>query len=263
MVLLNFVWNLNWNPTSWLSTSSEGPDMSEVSEAVVVSNPVDLLASAIEKVVDKKFHALEAAIANLERLTQTMAIQKDAINAGVLSTNKSDKVSEGKDVPDGKVKAAKEGKDKEPKTEKDGKAEKGDKKDKKEKKEKMPLKEVSMAYKINCVSDISEVSCTFVIDMKVFFTWTDEKLIGKKSGATINYEEEKGLFDPDIVVSNEHDLNLESTVTKLVNSETGEIKRTCSYKGTVFLLSMNLKSFPFDCQNLQVIQAHGIVIFYQ
>lgn len=32
----------------------------------------------------------------------------------------------------------------------------------------------------------------------------------------------------------------------------GEVKCSKHYKGTVFLTSMDLRLFPFDCQNLQV-----------
>jgi hypothetical protein len=234
---------------------------------------VDVLSLAIENVVDRKFRSLEAAIANLEKLTLQLTaagkvdVAKDDKD-GKDKSEKSEKVKDGsgsiekskdKDGTEGKeVKEAKEGKGaKDGKEGKEGKEKKGDSKDakddkKKKEKEKVPFREVGIAYKVNCVSDISEVSCTFVVDMKVFFSWKDDKLIGRKNGASINYEEEKGLFDPDIVVTNEHDLNLESSVTKLTDPETGEVKRTNSYKGTVFLLSMNLKSFPFDCQNLQI-----------
>lgn len=214
----------------------------------VDTDPINVLAAAIEKVVDKKFHNLEDMILRLE--AQMAAVSTlQAKSASSDSKEKSDKGDKG----DKGEKGEKSEKDKSKDKEKEG----GDKKDKdKKKKEKLPQKEVSVAYKINCVSDISEVSCTFVIDMKVFYGWKDEKLVGRKNGSNVNYEEEKGLFDPDMVVTNEHELNQESSVTKIVDSATGEVKRTCVYKGTVFLLSMNLKSFPFDCQNLQVRVMH-------
>ena len=111
---------------------------------------------------------------------------------------------------------------------------------------------VTVAYKINCISDVGAVMWTFYADMKVFYGWIDKNLVGREKGATINYDEEEGLFEPDIQITNEHDLKEISNITKIVNSKTGEVKRTVQFKGTLFLLSMDLRSFPFDCQNLQV-----------
>jgi chromatin remodeling complex protein RSC6 len=261
--------------TATTTSSSSGTEVVAMSRN---QQAVDVLALAIESVVDRKFRSLDAAIANLERITLALASKNEKAGDPAsekvkenkeekkvekkeekVKDDKGEKTKDGKEGKDSKEgKDAKEGKDskegkdaKEGKDGKEGKESKEGKGDKK-KKEKVPFREVGIAYKVNCVSDISEVSCTFVIDMKAFFSWKDEKLIGRKNGANINYEEEKGLFDPDIVVSNEHDLKLESSVTKLTDPDTGEVKRTNSYKGTVFLLSMNLKSFPFDCQNLQI-----------
>lgn len=115
-------------------------------------------------------------------------------------------------------------------------------------------KVVELAYKINCVSDVSAVSCTFEVDIKIFLYWTDDKLIGRKKGSFIDYEAEKDLFEPNIIVTNEHQLTVveKDCNTKIDNDKTGGVKRTAHFKGTVFLGSMDLKMFPFDCQNLQV-----------
>lgn len=123
----------------------------------------------------------------------------------------------------------------------------------KSKKENVP-KVVELAYKINCVSDVSAVSCTFEVDIKIFLFWTDEKLIGRKKESFVDYETEKDLFEPNIIVTNEHQLTVveKDCNTKINDSETGGVKRTQHFKGTVFLGSMELKMFPFDCQNLQI-----------
>jgi hypothetical protein len=74
---------------------------------------------------------------------------------------------------------------------KNGKEESKDKaveiKDKKEKKS-GERKQVFMSYKINCVSDISEILCTFEVDLKVFFRWNDDALIGRKKGSSVDIE---------------------------------------------------------------------------
>mmetsp|Transcript_23398 Transcript_23398/g.22536 ORF Transcript_23398/g.22536 Transcript_23398/m.22536 type:complete len:803 (+) Transcript_23398:414-2822(+) len=137
---------------------------------------------------------------------------------------------------------------------KNGKEESKDKaveiKDKKEKKS-GERKQVFMSYKINCVSDISEILCTFEVDLKVFFRWNDDALIGRKKGSSVDIEE-KGLYDPDIVITNEHNISEVSSVSKITDSATGAVKCSKHYKGTAFVTSMDLKLFPFDCQNLQI-----------
>lgn len=123
-------------------------------------------------------------------------------------------------------------------------------KDKKGKKEN-ERKQVFMSYKINCVSDISEILCTFEVDLKVFFRWNDDALIGRKKGSSVNMDE-KGLYDPDIVITNEHNISEVSSVSKITDSATGAVKCSKHYKGTAFVTSMDLRLFPFDCQNLQI-----------
>jgi hypothetical protein len=208
----------------------------------------------------------------LSRIESTLVSKKDTNEKLTKSTNElpNDSKTNGKDMThenildidnksirsNGSVKSkektdkSKEKKDKNGK-ESDGK-EKSKEKSKEKKKDEGPAKEVYVAYKINCLSDISEVSCSFEVDMKAFFSWCDEKLIGRKKGESVNYEEDGKLFDPNIVVTNAHNLTETSITNKLIDSKTGEVKRTVTYKGTVFLLGMNLNTFPFDCQNLQV-----------
>jgi hypothetical protein len=159
---------------------------------------------------------------------------------------KADKGVE-KDGGDGKSKEKEKDKEKDSGEKKDKDKDKKDKK----KKEKGPLRQIYIAYKVNGLSNINAYTCTFTIDMKAFFWWKDEKLVGRAKGTIVDYSE-KGLYEPHIVVSNEFELEELSSVTTIVTPETGEVKRTVSYKGTCFIQSMTLDMFPYDCQNVQV-----------
>lgn len=233
-------------------------------------NLIEILALAIEQVVDAKYLSLEklllqanqrvdAALSNLQEtsIPDTAPGFEGCVEGGSIDASTGTLCHAM--LPDLLMATESTQGSSKKELEKEGNDKKDTKKDsKKDKKEKKPKeqKKVFVAYKINCLSDISAVMCTFYTDMKVFYCWTDEKLIGRKKGETIDYEAEKGLFDPDIQITNEHDLQEISNVTKIVDSATGEVKRTIQFKGTVFLLSMDLRSFPMDCQNLQVHHAN-------
>ena len=45
---------------------------------------------------------------------------------------------------------------------------------------------------MNNVSDISAISATFQLDIKAFFNWCDEALVGREKGATVDYVNESG-----------------------------------------------------------------------
>jgi hypothetical protein len=113
-------------------------------------------------------------------------------------------------------------------------------------------KKIYVSYKINLISEINAILSTFLIDVKIFFTWTDEALIGVKKINDEEYFGNKKYFDPQIFVTNGHDLNEKSKTIKITNEETGEVKLTVHYVGSVYMTSMNLRLFPFDCQNLQL-----------
>lgn len=112
--------------------------------------------------------------------------------------------------------------------------------------------EVEIGYKVNCVSDIQVISSTFTVDIKLFYRWKDPRAIGIAKGTYVDVHE-KGLFEPEIVVCNAHALELTSETTKISDSTTGELKRTLDYKGSLFITKMDLKLFPFDCQNLELV----------
>jgi hypothetical protein len=228
---------------------------SQVFQNVLQSNSnesdyfVHLLGEAIEKAFERKSIQIENIVESIERLSSSVN-EKEAISNKKLvdqdMTMKDDtkNLLTRKEVNDNEIKDSSDTIDEESKQKNHELSI--------EPVKKKVQRPVYVAYKINCVSDINESSCTFEIDMKVFFSWWDEKLIGRKKGCDVNTKEEKDLFEPDIIVTNEHNLITVSNSTKLVDSLTGEVKRTVTYKGTLFLLSMNLRAFPFDCQNLQV-----------
>ena len=117
---------------------------------------------------------------------------------------------------------------------------------------KVPI-EVFVCYKINCISDIDVLKSTFLIDIKIFLTWTDEALIGFKGDlSTETYKTNKDLFDPQIIVTNGHDLKEIERNLKIIDKSSGEVKLTLHCIGTLYMTSMELHRFPFDCQNLQV-----------
>jgi len=108
---------------------------------------------------------------------------------------------------------------------------------------------VLVSFKINNITNIDVSSCTFNINFNLFNHWEDEKLIGKKEGPL--RRDELG-FDPDVIVVNDLTLETHKTEYNLVNSDTGAVKMVQHIKGKVFLLSLDLQVFPFDCQNLSI-----------
>jgi hypothetical protein len=124
---------------------------------------------------------------------------------------------------------------------------------------------IQVGYKVNGVGEINMSLCIFEIDIKIFLFWTDPNAIGMKEKVIIDLDKDhdskdskdpnckgKRLFNPEIVVSNDHHLHVISTEPRVTNSKTGEIKCTIHYRGTAFIRDMELNLFPFDCQNLQI-----------
>lgn len=111
---------------------------------------------------------------------------------------------------------------------------------------------VEISYGINCVSNISAATSTYEIDVNLYFHWIEPLAIGRNKKKTLDLEAE-GLFDPDIRISNEHELEILNQSVKLVNSQTGEIKCSLHCRGSLFITSMSLELFPFDYQNLNIV----------
>lgn len=95
---------------------------------------------------------------------------------------------------------------------------------------------VDVSYKINCVSHISAVTSTYYVDVKLFLHWTDKNFIGRKKNDTVDIRTE-GSWNPDIIITNEHQLVsvIEHKEVKVTNSNTGEIKSSVQFRGTLFI----------------------------
>ena len=112
-------------------------------------------------------------------------------------------------------------------------------------------KVVLVSFKVNNVSDIDVVKCTFNANLSLFCHWEDPTLIGRPLGRIENHE--LG-FDPEIMVVN----GLDMVETKfhyqleLINTYTGAVKQSRHFSGRVFLLSLDLGMFPFEGQNLSI-----------
>lgn len=110
---------------------------------------------------------------------------------------------------------------------------------------------VEVSYCINYISNIEAVTSTFEVDAEVCLFWLEPKVIGRKEGEVLNLKKEK-LFDPDIYVTNEHRLKPLQFITTVSNSKLGEVRSRVHIHGTLFITAMDLSTFPFDCQNLQI-----------
>ncbi len=114
-------------------------------------------------------------------------------------------------------------------------------------------KVVLVSFKINYVTEIDVVQCTFNISCSLFYHWEDPALIGHPVGAC-----RKSALGPDsdadIIVVN--DMTLEETSSsefiEVLNSSTGAVKLSKHVKGKVFMMSLDLQMFPFDVQNLSI-----------
>jgi hypothetical protein len=125
-------------------------------------------------------------------------------------------------------------------------------------KEKKKPKIVSISVKIYSISDINCIEVTFQVSIKLFLRWEDPKLIGHKVGRVKpgiepGEYEIPGLFNPDIQIANEFELHETSRDLRVIDSKTGKVKLSVSYRGKLFMMEMGLKYFPFDAQNLQII----------
>lgn len=95
---------------------------------------------------------------------------------------------------------------------------------------------VEVSYKINCLSHIDAVTSTYYVDVKLFYHWTDPNFIGRKKNELVDIKTE-GSWNPDIIVTNEHELNVveDHREIKVNNPKTGEIKSSIQYRGTLFI----------------------------
>ena len=111
---------------------------------------------------------------------------------------------------------------------------------------------VEVGYKINCVSNVSALDSTYDIDINVHLYWRDPKAIGIPNKSVLDLQQMK-LFDPELVISNQHILTEIAHKSKVVDSSTGEIKCSLQYRGSAFIMGLDLALFPFDYQNLNFV----------
>lgn len=97
-------------------------------------------------------------------------------------------------------------------------------------------KVVEVSYKINCLSHIDSVTSTYYCDVKLFYHWKDPNFIGRKKNELVDIKTE-GSWNPDIIVTNEHELSIieDHREIKVNDPQTGEIKSSIQYRGTLFI----------------------------
>ena len=110
---------------------------------------------------------------------------------------------------------------------------------------------VLVSFKFNNVSKIDPFRGTFVVNISLFYHWEDPSLIGRPLG---HVDESDLSVNPDIIILNDLDLveTSEHRSLELINTYTGAVKQSRHFKGRVFLLSLDLADFPFDCHNLSL-----------
>eukprot|EP01035_Chromulina_nebulosa_P018839 gene18839-24624_t len=209
---------------------------------VIIEKKIDVLNKVYTKAIERSINVLELFSNRLDQLENRLS----TIESIKVESSKEEKE---KDKSKDKVKD----KDKDKEKSKDKEKDKEKSKVKKDKEyEETAARKVYVAYKINCLSEINAILSTFKIDVKIFYTWYDPALIGRKKISESEYINDSSLFHPEIIVTNGHDLEEKSKTVKIADSKTGEFKLTVHYVGTLYMTSMDLKLFPFDCQNLQI-----------
>lgn len=115
---------------------------------------------------------------------------------------------------------------------------------------------VEVSFKIYSIADIDCIEVTFRVNIKLFLRWEDPQLIGIPEGTILNHSQQEqihGIFDPDIRISNEFELEQTSREFRVIDSTLGRVKLSLGYRGKIYIVDMSLKYFPFDAQNLQII----------
>ena len=122
---------------------------------------------------------------------------------------------------------------------------------------------VHVGYKVNSVRDVDARHSTFRCDFKLFYYWRDDFFVDRKKGESLDPHEEqaRGAFWPDLVISNETELEVTHEQFVVKNPKTGEVKFSQYYRGTLSMVNMSLTHFPFDVQNLRIcVRPHKMTI---
>ena len=112
-------------------------------------------------------------------------------------------------------------------------------------------KRVSVGYKVNGIRNVNSIDCTFTIDFKVFYYWRDDRVKGRPKGTVVDIHE-PGLFQPELIISNEAELQLTHWEFQVKDGDVGLLKLSEYYRGTLLIPNMSLHYFPFDVQNLRI-----------
>jgi len=110
-------------------------------------------------------------------------------------------------------------------------------------------REVQVGYKINAFGHVDTAVSTFYCDFKIFAWWKDRKLMGEQPKA-VDWKR-AGLFNPELTIANDHNLQSTFEGRKLVDAANGWVKWSKYFRGTLFIY-MDLRFFPFDYQQLYI-----------
>jgi hypothetical protein len=108
---------------------------------------------------------------------------------------------------------------------------------------------IRVGYKVSVIGQVDTVMSTFYCDFKLFAWWVDPSLANRDvKGAPVDWGK-KGVFDPQLTVINEHDIQPKNVGHKLTKSteQGGHVKWSAHFHGTLFVY-MDLRYFPFDFQ---------------
>ena len=116
---------------------------------------------------------------------------------------------------------------------------------------KKAVKKIGVGYKVNWIRELDSKNATFKADFKLFYYWQDDFFKGGKKGAHLDVRA-PGAFWPDLIIANEAELHITHEDFYLRDPATGAVKLSQYYRGTMTVINMNLRYFPFDIQNLRI-----------
>ena len=79
---------------------------------------------------------------------------------------------------------------------------------------------------------------TFTIDFKVFYYWTEPKVVGRPRGCVVDIHEE-GLFQPELIIANEAELQLTHWEFQVKDPKTGLLKLSESLRPSGYLARLS------------------------
>ena len=85
---------------------------------------------------------------------------------------------------------------------------------------------------------MNSIDCTFTIDFKVFYYWRDERVKGRRRGEVVDIHE-PGLFQPELIISNEAELQLTHWEFQVKDPKTGLLKLSESLRPSGYLARLS------------------------